>query len=91
MSLSGACTSLAFLSFPCRELRNALDTLRSETENQASAHAALCQSMRKEIETPTNEFLAKQAHHKKTAYANIEKAFKIKQQQESIVGKVCLI
>lgn len=45
--------------------------------------------MRREIETPTNEFLAKQAHHKKTAYANIEKAFKIKQQQESIVAKVC--
>lgn len=71
-----------------RELRNSLDTLRLETEHQASAHAALVQSMRRELEVPASEFVAKQAHHKKTAYANIEKAFKVKQQQESIVAKV---
>ncbi|KAF8309078.1 hypothetical protein DL93DRAFT_2063328 [Clavulina sp. PMI_390] len=69
------------------ELRNALDTLRSETEAQASAHAALCVSLRKEVEAPTSEFISKQAHHKKTAYNSIEKAFKIKQQQESVVAK----
>jgi hypothetical protein len=71
-------------------LRNSLDCLRAETELQASAHAALCQSIRREIESPASEFVGKQAHHKKTSYANVEKAFKIKQQQESIVAKVGL-
>jgi hypothetical protein len=44
--------------------------------------------MRRELEAPTSEFVAKQAHHKKTAYTSIEKAYKVKQQQESIVAKV---
>lgn len=70
------------------ELRVSLDSLRTETENQASSHAALCKSMRTELEDPATAFVTKQAQFKKTAYSNIEKAFKVKQQQESIVAKV---
>jgi hypothetical protein len=70
------------------ELRNSLDTLRIETERQAAAHLGLAQSMRRELEAPATEYIAKQVHHKKTSQATIEKAFRTKQAQESFVAKV---
>lgn len=72
------------------ELRNSLDNLRLETEGQASSHLTLTQNMRRELETPSSEFVAKLAHHKKTAYTSIEKAFKVKQAQEAMVAKVSI-
>ena len=70
------------------ELRNSLDTLRLETDRQAAAHLSLAQSMRRELEVPATDFIAKQVQHKKTSQAAIEKAFKTKQAQESFVAKV---
>ncbi|KAI0069934.1 hypothetical protein K474DRAFT_1713771 [Panus rudis PR-1116 ss-1] len=69
------------------ELRNSLDTLRLETDKQAGFHAAVAQQIKTELEAPTNAFLSKQLHHKKTYQAAIEKEFKTKQTQEGYVNK----
>lgn len=64
------------------EMRNSLDTLRVETDHQAEYHAKLAKQIRDDLEGPTATFLNRQAHHKKTFQAGIEKKFKTKQQQE---------
>lgn len=69
------------------ELKNSLDVLRQETERQAGQHLSLAISIRKELEAPANEFLAKQAHHKKTYQNSIEKTYKAKQMNEGYVAK----
>ncbi|KAF8588853.1 hypothetical protein K439DRAFT_1613201 [Ramaria rubella] len=69
------------------ELRNAIDTLRSETDRQAASHSNLAQLMRKELEGPIVELLSKHAQFKKLCQAPVEKSFKAKQTQESYVKK----
>ncbi|KAJ7496567.1 hypothetical protein FB451DRAFT_1455796 [Mycena latifolia] len=69
------------------ELRNSLDTLRAETERQASSHLTLSQQIRTECEGQCSSFYTKQQHHKKTYQSAIEKEFKAKQTQEGYVTK----
>ncbi|ETW74674.1 hypothetical protein HETIRDRAFT_447044 [Heterobasidion irregulare TC 32-1] len=69
------------------ELRNSLDTLRSETEKQAGFHLQLAQQVRNDLEGPTNAFVARQAQHRKVVQSAIEKQFKVKQAQETHVNK----
>lgn len=64
------------------ELRNSLDTLRMETDRQSEYHQKLAKQIRDDLEGPAATFLNRQAHHKKTFQAGIEKKFKTKQQQE---------
>ena len=68
-------------------MRNSIDILKAETEKQAGSHAALAQSMKRELDGATNEMLAKHVHHKRTSQAAIDKAFKTLMAQESFVGK----
>jgi hypothetical protein len=70
-----------------RELLNALETLRKETEIQANSHSQLAQAIRTELETPTSHLFAKQVNHRKNFQVPIEKKFKAKQNQESYVAK----
>jgi len=91
----GALVRFVFLSttpssadlFCRRELRNSLDTIRSETERQAAFHLNLAQQVRTELEAPVAAFHSRQLQHKKTYQASIEKEFKTKQTQESYVNK----
>lgn len=69
------------------DLRRSLDTVKDETDKQATFHMTLAQQIRTELETPCADFLAKQLHHKKTYLAGIEKQFKAKQLQEAHVDK----
>jgi hypothetical protein len=69
------------------ELRNSLDTLRLETDKQSSYHLTLAQSLRSDLEGSSAQFIARQAHHRKTFQAVIEKNFKAKQTQEQYVQK----
>ncbi|KIM31487.1 hypothetical protein M408DRAFT_65060 [Serendipita vermifera MAFF 305830] len=69
------------------ELRNSLDVVRQETERQAGQHLTLSITIRKELENSAAEFAAKQAHHRKTFQAPIEKTYKQKQQNEHYVAK----
>ena len=82
-SLSSQLISLSSL----RELRNSLDTLRSETEKQAGFHLQLAQQVRNDLEGPANAFVARQAQHRKVVQSAIEKQFKVKQAQETHVNK----
>lgn len=64
-----------------------MDTLRLETDKQATSHLELAQQVRTELENPVSAFMTKQISYKKTYQAAIEKAFKAKQTQESYVNK----
>ncbi|KDQ28851.1 hypothetical protein PLEOSDRAFT_1096412 [Pleurotus ostreatus PC15] len=68
------------------ELRNSFDTVRLETDKQASSHLQLANQIR-ELEGQAATFLNKQVHHKKVYQTSIEKAFKAKQTQEAYVTK----
>ncbi|KAF4574500.1 hypothetical protein AB1N83_006750 [Pleurotus pulmonarius] len=68
------------------ELRNSFDTVRLETDKQASSHLQLASQIR-ELEGQAATFLNKQVHHKKVYQTAIEKAFKAKQTQEAYVTK----
>lgn len=70
-----------------RELRNSIDTLRLETDKQASSHLNLSQALRKDCENVTNEFAQKTAIHRKNYTAAVERFFKNKQTQEGYVSK----
>lgn len=70
-----------------RELRNSLDTIKLETDKQASYHSTLATQVRTELENTSASFHARQLHHKKTFQAGIEKEFKTKQAQETHVNK----
>lgn len=61
--------------------------MRLETDKQASYHQNLAKQIRDDLEAPTANFVARQAHHKKTFQAAIEKKFKTKQQQEFHVNQ----
>ncbi|KAJ7478640.1 SH3 domain-containing protein [Mycena galericulata] len=69
------------------ELRNSLDTIRAETDRQATFHLTLSQQVRADLEAQASAFHVKQQHHKKTYQSAIEKEFKAKQTQESYVNK----
>ncbi|KAK7057810.1 septation protein imp2 [Favolaschia claudopus] len=69
------------------ELRNCLDTIRTETEKQGQFHLTLAQQVRGDLETQASSFYAKQQHHRKVYQASIEKEFKSKQTQEAYVTK----
>jgi hypothetical protein len=69
------------------EFRNSVDTLRQETDKQASFHIQLAQQIRNELETPVAAFVARQSQHRKGYQATIEKQFKTKQAQEVHVNK----
>lgn len=67
------------------EMRASLETLRVETDRQASFHQQVAQQIKQDLQGQTLAFLAKQQQHKKTSQAGIEKMFKTKQTQESYV------
>ncbi|EAU91195.2 SH3 domain-containing protein [Coprinopsis cinerea okayama7 len=69
------------------DLRASLDTVRLETERQASFHANLASQIRTDLETPTTAFHNRLLSHKKTQQLSIEKEFKTKQAQEAHVNK----
>ncbi|KZS88210.1 hypothetical protein SISNIDRAFT_446203 [Sistotremastrum niveocremeum HHB9708] len=69
------------------DLRNSIDTLRLETDKQATSHLELAAKLKADMEVPTAAFVAKQVNFKKTFVANIERMFKNKQNQESHVAK----
>ncbi|KAL0955670.1 hypothetical protein HGRIS_001896 [Hohenbuehelia grisea] len=69
------------------ELRNSIETLLQETENQAGFHLQLAHEIRNEIEVPTAAFSTKQSLHKTTYQVQIEKKFKAKIAQEAYVNK----
>ncbi|KAI5831484.1 hypothetical protein K523DRAFT_350704 [Schizophyllum commune Tattone D] len=69
------------------ELRNSLDTIRTETERQAGYHLQLAQQIRTDLEGSSADFYARQVQHKKTYQAMIEKQFRQKQEQEARVMK----
>jgi hypothetical protein len=69
------------------ELRNSIDTLRLETDKQASSHLTLAQTIRTECEAPIAEFASKAASHRKNYTAAVERFFKNKQTQEGYVAK----
>ncbi|KAG8995922.1 hypothetical protein FRB90_012869, partial [Tulasnella sp. 427] len=69
------------------DLRAALDMLRAETDAQAAQHLTFVQTMKRELEQPSNDFISKQNNHKKTFQAQIEKSYKAKQTQEKYVEK----
>ncbi|KIO28887.1 hypothetical protein M407DRAFT_21964 [Tulasnella calospora MUT 4182] len=67
--------------------RSALDKLLSETDGQAAQHFNSAQTMKRELEKASNEFIGKQNNHKATFQAAIEKSYKTKQFQERNVEK----
>ncbi|KAG8774311.1 hypothetical protein FRC12_002058 [Ceratobasidium sp. 428] len=69
------------------ELRNSFDSLRLETDKQANSHMGLASQMKKDLEAPVADFIAKQAAHKKNIQAPVEKVFKTKQTQENHVNR----
>ncbi|CAK5266131.1 unnamed protein product [Mycena citricolor] len=69
------------------DLRNSLDTIKTETEKQAGAHLNLAHQIRNSLEGLTATFVAKQQHHKKLYQGAVEKEFKAKQTQEGYVIK----
>ncbi|KIO28899.1 hypothetical protein M407DRAFT_229164 [Tulasnella calospora MUT 4182] len=69
------------------DLRAALDTLRGETDAQATRHFTFVQTMKRELEQPCNDFIGKQNNYKKTFQAAIEKSYKAKQTQEKYVER----
>jgi hypothetical protein len=48
-----------------RELKNALEVIRQETERQAGQHLSLSIAIKRELEGPVIEFVNKQAVHRK--------------------------
>lgn len=64
-----------------------METLRLETEKQASFHMNVAQQVKNDLESPANALLNRQLHHKKTYQTAIEREFKMKQQQESHVSR----
>jgi len=84
---SSAHGKVSLLIVAHRELRNSVDTLRLETDKQASFHLQLSQQIRNDLEGQTAAFSAKQQHHKKTYQAAIEKEFKVKQTREQHAAK----
>ncbi|QRV98084.1 cell division control protein [Ceratobasidium sp. AG-Ba] len=69
------------------ELRNSFDALRLETDKQANSHLVLASQIKKDLEAPVADFIAKQAAHKKNTQAPVEKLFKTKQTQENHVNR----
>ncbi|KAG8922800.1 hypothetical protein FRC01_013586 [Tulasnella sp. 417] len=63
----------------------ALDTLRAETDAQATQHLTLVQTMKRELEQRSNSFISKQNSHRMTFSSAIEKLYKTKQTQEGWV------
>ncbi|KAG5641575.1 hypothetical protein DXG03_004701 [Asterophora parasitica] len=69
------------------EMRNSLDTIRLETEQQAGYHSTLAGQIRTELEDKTGIIHQRQVDHKKRFQSIIEKEFKNKQAQEAHVNK----
>ncbi|KAI0043123.1 hypothetical protein FA95DRAFT_1584227 [Auriscalpium vulgare] len=69
------------------EFRNAIETLRQETEKQGNFHLQLAHQIRNDLEAPATVFVQRQAQHRKVFQSAIEKQFKTKQAQEVHVSK----
>ncbi|CAE6443076.1 unnamed protein product [Rhizoctonia solani] len=69
------------------ELRTSFDTVRLETDRQASSHMAISQQIKRDLEQPIADFVAKQAAFKKSVQGPVEKLFKTKQTQENHVNR----
>lgn len=69
------------------EMRACIDSLKAETDKQASFHQLLAQQMRTDMENVVNEFHTKQQQFKKITQATIERQHKAKQVQENYVQK----
>lgn len=68
-------------------MRACIDSLKAETDKQASFHQLLAQQMRTDMENVVNEFHTKQQQFKKITQATIERQHKAKQVQENYVQK----
>ncbi|KAG8914245.1 hypothetical protein FRC00_000244 [Tulasnella sp. 408] len=65
-----------------RDLRTALNAFRVETFAQAGQHVNLVQTIKRQLDQPSNNFINKQNSHKKTFRSAVEKLHKTKQTQE---------
>lgn len=69
------------------DIRNCLEIVVLETQNQSKFHNRLSYTISKELEAKAAQFHTDQGTHKKNWQAPIEKAFKAKQAQEGYVNK----
>jgi hypothetical protein len=70
-----------------REFRNALDSIKLETERQASFHSNLATSIKTDIEASVTALIKRQDELKKEVQVYVEKEFRDKQAQESLMMK----
>ncbi|KAG8922799.1 hypothetical protein FRC01_013585 [Tulasnella sp. 417] len=69
------------------DLRAALDTLRVQTEKQATQHFTCVQTMKLELEESVDDFIDRQNNHNITFQAAIESSYKAKKTRERDVEK----
>ncbi|KAG8742944.1 hypothetical protein FRC10_000732 [Ceratobasidium sp. 414] len=70
-----------------RDEIGSFDSLRLETDKQSNSHMGLASQIKKDLEAPIGDFIAKQATHRKNIQAPVEKLFKTKQTQENHVNR----
>ncbi|KAK0493078.1 SH3 domain-containing protein [Armillaria luteobubalina] len=69
------------------DIRNCLEIVVLETQNQSKFHSRLAYTISKELEAKAAQFHTDQGTHKKSRQNPVEKAFKAKQAQEGYVNK----
>ncbi|KAK0483138.1 hypothetical protein EDD18DRAFT_1362109 [Armillaria luteobubalina] len=69
------------------DIRNCLEIVVLETQNQSKFHSRLAYTISKELEAKAAQFHTDQGIHKKNWQNPVEKAFKAKQAQEVYVNK----
>lgn len=68
-------------------MRQALDKVRIETEAIARSHAQLVHSVRKEIESPLSDLMARAENVRRPAQVAVTKLYKLKQMQMQYVQR----
>ena len=68
-------------------MRDALDTMRTETDTMSRSHQQLSQSISKEIETPLADFLGRTENTRRPSQLNVEKLHRHKQAQMQYVQR----
>ena len=68
-------------------MRHALDKVRVETEAMARSHAQLVHSVRKEIESPLSDLMARSENVRRPAQVAVTKLYKHKQMQMQYVQR----
>lgn len=68
-------------------MRHALDTVRIETEAQSRSHSQLVNSIRKELEAPLSDFMARIENLRRDSQTTVTKLYKHKQTQSQYVQR----